>query len=186
MVADSVETEIFAMSRKKFAWVLTVLYGAPWIWTVVAVFACGVVLGFTFNIAWGLGCVFLVFLIVPLAMTYLYYSYALRTPTFMNILPHRFSMRDGMVSVCVYFKEKEEEGEESVENKSVENKGDEYVRSYVRYIRCEDFGRIYIFPDGIAVKTVNPEAGFLWFTPHVFESVAQFNAVIEGIAAKSR
>lgn len=178
MVAYREETEIFAMSHKKFAWVMTILYGAPWIWTVVAVIVCGVVLGFAVDPAWGLGCVFIVFLIVPLGMTYLYYSYALCTPTFMNILPHSFSFNDDSVSVRVYYNEKKGDDEDDGDEES--------ERSYGRDLSYDDMGRRYAFPDGMAVKTLRPEPGFLWFPPGIFESLEKFNAAMEALSSGSR
>lgn len=153
---------------------MTVLYGVPWLSVAVLLVVIGIILSITVDVIWGLLCLIVIFLLVPMSMSLLYYSYALRSPSYMNVLPHRLRFHEKGFFIEVFEKNKpkakDEENEETI-----------YELIYEKYFEYYEIGKRYIFPDGVAFKMIGKDSGFLWLEPYVFKSKDIFKDICHNL-----
>ena len=106
-------TGIICMSRSKLIATLFYLYG--WLpLTILSILAVvALIAGIIIDVRWAIVFLMVVFIVIPLLMSFLYFFHGLRPTTAANVVPHTLIFTDNGITVRILEEEKEEESDVS-------------------------------------------------------------------------
>ncbi|HBC21551.1 MAG TPA: hypothetical protein DC009_05625 [Porphyromonadaceae bacterium] len=142
MEQQAVTTAEFAIPKSKFLVSMAMRYARIPLYAIAAAIAACALLGCVHDLRWIIVCLMLALIIAPMAAVFLYFNYGLRPEGFVNVLPHRVTIRPGEIDVEAYFaplpdfkdedkdNDKDNDNGEAVETKEVERKAKVYKFAY--------------------------------------------------------
>ncbi len=138
MEQQAVTTAEFAIPKSKFMISMAMRYARIPLYAIAAAIAVCALLGCIHDLRWIIVCLMLAVIIAPMVAVFLYFNYGLRPEGFVNVLPHRVTIRPGEIDVEAYFaplpdfkdEEDEKADDEAVETQEVERKTRLYTFAY--------------------------------------------------------
>lgn len=166
--------ELYALRGAAFMRVLLKLYGRWWIWVYAAVASVGVLLAILIDFRLLLVSAFVMLILAPATMMFLYFYHGLKRGCFSNYVLHTIEAKEDGVELKLYARNKKV-GEQDVADKSDADKPDadklaaegqepdevlEHTGTVV--VRYDWLSRYFIAGNGIVFPFGGEEDGFLW------------------------
>ena len=148
-------SDILRMSPRKMVSTMIYLYGTVPVATVAALAVPALALGIFLDIRWLVVFLMIIFLLVPMAMSFLYFYHGLRPSTASNTSLHRLHFDNDGIKVSIVDIEHSEKGD------------DEHVivtRSYP----FSSVRSVMTSGDGVIILLATPYKGFLWLPYDAF------------------
>ncbi len=136
MEQQAVTTAEYAIPKSKFLVSMAMRFARTPLYAIAAAIAVCALLGCVHDLRWIIVCLMLAVIIAPMVAVFLYFNYGLRPEGFVNVLPHRVTIRPGEVDVEAYFaplpdfKDEEDNNSETIEPQEVERKTKLYTFAY--------------------------------------------------------
>lgn len=169
----------FKMSAGKFLTEVIFKFAAPWLLTLTALGLIGLSLGIMVDYRWMLGTLFIIFILAPTLMVFIYYYFGLRREAYVNTVLHSISLQDNGLSFALKFP-----APNHADGSDVENEEEEIVRN-------EFFSYADMLPMQTGLKSVSiplrsPAKGYLWITRSAFQSDEDMAEFLEYLDNKIR
>lgn len=160
MVTDTGE---FRMSAGKFITEVIFKFAAPWLLTLTVIGLIGLMLGVMIDYRWMLAVLFIIFIIAPTMLAFIYYYFGLRREAYVNTVLHTITLQDNGMLFTLKFPVSNHE-----ESSDVEKEGEVQIRE-------EFFAYSEMLPMKTGLKSVSiplrsPAKGYLWIPRSAFQS----------------
>lgn len=156
------ESREIRMGHGNFATQLVFRYAGGWLLALSAVAVAGIVFGITVDLKWFVAGMMVVFIIIPMALAFLYYYYALRKEFYVNMTPHRLIVGENGISAIMRFVRQEDPDEYGSGEAEREVTEREVFFSYSVMKSCIPSGNSFVINFRKHCK------GFLWFPSDAF------------------
>lgn len=146
-------THAFKMSASNF--MSTFLFRYAWLWllSLSALGVAGLVIGITVDIRWLILGLMLIFIVIPLVATFIYYYFALKPECYVNTTCHTLEFDENGITATLIFDE---------------DKNRELKFDYCRFKNVE------INADSYLLLFKAPDKGYIWIPKTAFESDEQY------------
>lgn len=199
MELDSAKSRIIKMNGMSFLTELIFRYAGIWLLVLSATAVDGLVLGIAVDLRWFVAGLMIVFLIIPMAMAFLYYYYGLRKECFVNTVPHVISLMEDGINVKILVPDTTDDtgpdapGNEQSSNAdgssatvNSEASGTLGSAPSFREIRTEFFPFSAMLPmrighDSAIIPFAPPAKGFIWIPADAFDSADSLADILEYI-----
>lgn len=169
-------------------------YGAPWLLALCALGLSGIALCILVDYRWLLAVLFLIFVLAPTLLVFIYYYFGLRREAYVNTVLHSITANDAGLIFHLKFpanSSRKDEGAGDVQDNVTDNVTDNGVDNGVEngsIARDEFFGYDVMLPMRTGMKSVTiplraPAKGSLWIPRSAFGSdddMASFLKYIDG------
>lgn len=172
------ESDVFRMSRGKFAMTMARLYGTPWIAGAAILAAASAIIGTAHDIRWLIVALMIVMIIAPMALALLYFNHGLKPASVLNILPHSIAADDGCLTIRVFDKMP---GEKKCDEEDEEDDKKLPAVTAVREIPTASLKPYHVGMDSIVIPVDGKDGGFLWVPVSAFHSPDGFNAMMDEV-----
>lgn len=168
------ETEIFRMGNRNFAFHMVSLYGKPWLVGSVILVALSTVFALTIDLRWAIIALIILFLVTPALLMFLYFFYGLNPVSAINVIDHRIRISDKGIEIDLFqtFLD-EESGKEALRLSSTQNFAFESLEETVTGL------------SSIIMSLRRPGKGFLWLPAHSYASPEDFAQAAKMIIEKT-
>ncbi len=176
MITDTGE---FKMSAGKFLTEVIFKFAAPWLLTLLALGLIGLSLGIIVDYRWMLGTLFIIFILAPTLMVFIYYYFGLRREAYVNTVLHTISLQDKGMSFTLKFPVSNHAESSDVENEEVAQ------------VRNEFFSYADMLPmktglNSVSIPLRSPAKGYLWIPRSAFQSDEDMSEFLEYLDNKIR
>lgn len=179
--------QLYKMTAGSFARELFLRYGRPWLVVILLLIILGVLAFIIMDFRWGLLFLFIVLVLMPAVMAFLYYGYALRRECFINTLPHTIAVVDDRLVVSLYALIPDDDleilsGETNVlelPRDDVEEAVKGSQKEHYRKLHDEIFNSSVITHcersiDGVEISIKDKHKGFIWVPSMAFGDPQDF------------
>lgn len=199
MELDSTKSRIIKMNGMSFLTELIFRYAGIWLLVLSATAVVGLVLGIAVDLRWFVVGLMIIFLIIPMAMAFLYYYYGLRKECFVNTVPHVLALLEDGINVEILAPDTPDgirpdaPGNEQSSNADDSSAADDSVAAVplgsapaFREIRTEFFPFSAMRPmrighDSAIIPFAPPTKGFIWIPADAFDSAESLADILEYI-----
>lgn len=177
---------IYRVNSGEFVKNLFLQFGKPWLYLFSILIAGAIVATFVLDFRWAILLFFILLIIFPAVMAFLYFSHALTRECFINTLPHSVNVIDDRLVIKLFSKT----------NKTTENNTESEIigtdetdnNTYTEYqeIRTESFDKNMITGykfniDSIIIFLADRHSGFLIVPFNAFDNDSEYRAFSEWI-----
>lgn len=150
-------TSQFRMSASNF--MMSFIFRFAWIWLLLlsGLGIAGLVVGITVDLRWFIIGLMLIFIILPMIMAFLYFSYGLKKECYINTVPHNIDFGEMGVNVNLTFPSYSEEEEEKQKERT----------EFFEYGSMRPFR---VGAKSVTIPFKSPRKGFLWIPADAFEN----------------
>jgi len=187
-----IESSVFRISPLRFAALMSGIYGSGWLWLMIAFSVLAVVVGVSVDYRFFILAMMVVFIVMPMMLTVLYYRYGLKGECYVNVVSHKLLFEEGRLFVLIEPMPEysdETEGRDSMQNEisddAVGNGICEEDWKIIEY-KAENFGRYTVGSDYVVFPFVAPLKGFLYIPANAFDSDLSFAEMVKSVAGASR
>lgn len=166
--SKSVESVIFRMEGGAFAAALVRNFGRGWIIAFAVIVIASIIPGIFIDGRFLIIALMVVLIVIPLMLSFLYYSYGLRRECFINTIPHTVSIEEDSVKVKI-FTDRESEDENEWKYREL-------------LFPKKDFGKYKVDGDAVEFEMGNPRRGFLWLPLSAYADPCEYMRTIYSIA----
>lgn len=168
------QSKVFKMGGGRFVAEMMFRYGAVWMLSLFLLALAGIVVGITVDWRWIVVGLMVAFLIIPMAMTFMYYNYGLRKECFVNTMPHKVIVSERGLRFQTMFS----------------THGDEEDEAPVSQTSDYEFGYDELLPFTVGNKSVtfrfaDKRKGFLWIPCDAYDEPEDFADVLRYIDTKT-
>lgn len=185
-VTDSIglpESGLFRMNGSRFAAEMVFRYGGVWISLLMIAALAGIVLGITIDWRWLVVGLMVVFILCPMALSFLYYMHGIRKECYINTVLHKVTPETDAIRITAYFKSAAEREDENDDDSKVKGEAEEVIREY-------EFPYAELRPYTVGSKSVTlrfkgKRKGFIWLPLEAYENPRDMAKVLEYIDSKT-
>lgn len=159
------QTELFRMSGKDFIGIVAGLYSLPWLLPFALFLMSALLAGVLIDLRWMIVFLMLLFIVLPMLISFFYFNYGMREVTVYNSVEHRLLFGEERLSFSVRKGEEEE---------------------VVKEIEYSDFGRYFTGKNCVVVPLKEKVRGFVWIPVDAFSSFEKFRESVELLSGINR
>lgn len=173
----------FKMSLRHFFLEILFRYAGIYLIVLSAIGLLGLIFGIAVDLRWFVVGLMFAFILIPMFLIFVYFSYALKREGYINNLPHELSIVEDGINVRLKFKiTRHKESEQFISNEADEedvnedDKGHEGmeeelhdVKEREEFLPFETFSDIKTSGNAVLLLFKRPAKGFLWIPYDVFE-----------------
>lgn len=184
------ETNEIRMSSGRFLPELIFRFGGIWMLSLCIISVAGLALGIVIDLRWFVLGLMLIFVVLPMIISFMYYYYGLRRECYVNTLPHRIRMQEDGLAVTMVFKHrKEEKKEDSNQENPEEETGHTEEPEFEITEREEIFPYSMLNPMKVTSDSAmfffrKPRKGFIWIPVNAFDDPETLSEFLERIDKK--
>lgn len=184
---ETITTDIFKANGTTISRTMLTLYGKPWIAGALLFVAPLIILGFIHDIRWIIVALMAVFVVIPMALAFLYLYYGMNKVSVINSTSHKFEFKDSGITSYIYklsesLSNTENEGQENMEsgNYEIETRHDLMAKTEIPYSKIKGY---VVGVDDVTLHTSDSGKGFLLVPLSVFPDKDRFTMAINLMAA---
>jgi len=169
-----IESEIFRMSKGKYALHMANLYGKTWL-IILAILASLSLASVFFDIKWAVVFLMIIFLLAPALLILLYFFHGLQPVSSMNVVDHKITVSKNHIQ------------SDSYQKKTDGNNGeDDFELIYSRIIPYSSMSTVITGLSSITIPLHGEYKGFIWFSTASFSSDDKFMKAVSMILQNIR
>lgn len=169
-------TDKFRMGGGAFAAMMFRHYGHRWAWAFAILCLAAGVAAF-FDLRWGIVVLMIVFLIIPMAMAFMYFNYGLQPVNAFNTLPHTVTLKDaGLIVEAFPAKGSDDDTDDAETSKT----GPSISRT-IPYYRL---GPVKAGLSSVVITVDGKPKTYIWLPPKAFENDRQWSDAVKYLISK--
>lgn len=185
------ESKYFRMNGGRFLREMIFRYGGIWLGSLSMVAVIGLIFGIVVDIRWLIVALMVVFIIIPMGASFIYYYYGLRKEFYINTVLHSVAVGDDALMVRMRFPISDAE-DEKIPNDSEESSEEietckkreiEWKEREVSF-EYKDLKPYVIGHDSAIIPIKSSAGGFIWLPLTAYESAEEMKEVLEYLDKK--
>lgn len=184
---ETITTEIFKANGATISRTMLMLYGKPWIAGALLFVAPLIILGCIHDTRWIIVALMAVFVVIPMALAFLYLYYGMNKVSVINSTSHKFEFKDSGIISYIYKlsennskSENEMQGNMESEDYKIETRHDLLAQTELPYSKIQ---RYVVGVDDVTLHTSDSGKGFLLVPLSAFPDKDRFTMAINLMAA---
>lgn len=161
------ESKEYRMGSGRFASELLFRYGGWWLLLLSMTAVAGIVLGICMDLRWMVVGLMTVFVVIPMALAFLYYYYGFRRECFVNTIPHKIDVSADGITVLLRISapERTESADPDSFSENVDA-GPQYRREFFPFSAMSSYR---IGNNSVIIPFRSPAKGFLWIPADAYD-----------------
>lgn len=167
--ASSVESSLtFKMSSASFVKEMIFRYGGIWLGTLSMLAVAGIALGIAIDLRWLIIALMVIFLLMPMAVAFIYYYYGLRKECYVNTVPHKLILTSDGLTARMFFSNYDENNSEQ-----------DNIRTRDEHFPFSQMHPYRIGNDSAIIPLRTPLKGFIWIPLKAYSTPEHLRELLE-------